>query len=50
MTACYVEGAFPVMLYMAYKYGDEGDAGAVMEKALLASANAGGENVSRVGC
>lgn len=41
MTACYVDSAFPAMLYFAYKYGDN------YERMLLASANAGGENVAR---
>ena len=38
---CYVSSNFPVMLMLAYKYADS------LEKALLASANAGGENVNR---
>merc|ERR1711994_957173 len=41
MSACYVSSNFPVMLMLAYKYADS------LEKALLASANAGGENVNR---
>ena len=41
MSACYVSSNFPVMLMFAYKYADS------LEKALLASANAGGENVNR---
>jgi len=41
MSACYVTSNFPVMLMLAYKYADS------LEKALLASANAGGENVNR---
>ena len=49
----YVSSAFPVMLYIAYKYGDEDSPGAVtpssgpFERAILASTNAGGENVAR---
>ena len=41
MTACYIASNFPVMLKIAYKYADDPKA------ALLASANAGGENVNR---
>lgn len=41
MTACYIDSAFPAMLFMAYKYAED------PEKALLANANAGGENVAR---
>lgn len=41
MTACYVSSAFPALLHYAYKYSDD------FEKALLASTNAGGENVAR---
>jgi len=41
MSACYVSSNFPVTLMLAYKYADS------LEKALLASANAGGENVNR---
>merc|ERR1711997_1022551 len=41
MSACYVSSNFPVMLMLAYKYADS------LEQALLASANAGGENVNR---
>jgi hypothetical protein len=41
MSACYVSSNFPVMLMFAYKYAGS------LEKALLASANAGGENVNR---
>lgn len=50
MTACYIEGSFPVMLYMTYKYagdGEGGHSGQDLETALLASTNAGGENVAR---
>ena len=42
MVACYIESSFPAMLMFAYKYGDDG-----YEKLLMASANAGGENVAR---
>jgi len=41
MSACYIESNFPVMIMMAYKYHDS------VGKALLACANAGGENVNR---
>ena len=41
MSACYVASNFPVLLQMAYKYADDPKA------AMLASANAGGENVNR---
>lgn len=41
MTACYIDSSFPAMLLFAYKYGHD------IEKCLLASANAGGENVNR---
>eukprot|EP00391_Amoebophrya_sp_Ameob2_P007720 CAMPEP_0178994944 /NCGR_PEP_ID=MMETSP0795-20121207/7569_1 /TAXON_ID=88552 /ORGANISM="Amoebophrya sp., Strain Ameob2" /LENGTH=409 /DNA_ID=CAMNT_0020687229 /DNA_START=230 /DNA_END=1459 /DNA_ORIENTATION=+ len=41
MTACYIHSSFPAMLVFAYKYADRPKA------ALLASANAGGENVNR---
>ena len=41
MTACYIDSSFPALLYFAYKYADDPKAG------LLASANAGGENVNR---
>lgn len=41
MTACYVDSSFPVMLTILYKYADDPNA------AVLASANAGGENVNR---
>ena len=42
MVACYIDSAFPAMLVFVYKYAEEG-----FEAALLASANAGGENVAR---
>ena len=41
MVACYIESSFPAMLFIVYKYADS------VEKAILASANAGGENVAR---
>lgn len=41
MTACYIDSSFPAMLFFAYKYYDD------PRKALLAGANAGGENVNR---
>lgn len=47
MVACYIDSSFPAMLFMVYKYADD------FEKGVLASANAGGENVARgaiVGC
>lgn len=42
MVACYIDSSFPAMLIFAYKYGDQGT-----EALLLASTNAGGENVAR---
>lgn len=42
MVACYITSAFPALLFFASKYGDQG-----AETLLLASANAGGENVAR---
>jgi len=41
MTACYIDSSFPAMLFFLYKYADS------PEKAILANANAGGENVAR---
>jgi hypothetical protein len=41
MCACYIDSAFPSLLYYAAKYGDD------PEQALLRSTNAGGENVAR---
>lgn len=41
MVACYIDSAFPALLFFAYKYGHS------VEEAILASANAGGENVAR---
>jgi ADP-ribosylglycohydrolase len=43
MTACYIASAFPALLVFAYKYASDPVA------CLLASANAGGENVARGG-
>lgn len=41
MTACYIDSSFPAMLFFLYKYS------ASFEAAILANANAGGENVAR---
>lgn len=41
MVACYIDSSFPAMLHFAYKYNDD------IKTALLAGANAGGENVNR---
>jgi len=41
MVACYIDSSFPAMLFIVYKYADS------FEKAILANANAGGENVAR---
>ncbi|ETW00459.1 hypothetical protein H310_07080 [Aphanomyces invadans] len=41
MVACYMESSFPALLHFAYKYADSPEA------AVLANANAGGENVAR---
>ena len=41
MVACYIDSSSPAMLFMVYKYADD------FEKGVLASANAGGENVAR---
>ncbi|KNC51925.1 ADP-ribosylglycohydrolase superfamily protein [Thecamonas trahens ATCC 50062] len=46
MAACYIDGAFRVLLYLLYAYGDDAD----VSVALLANANAGGENVARGSC
>lgn len=48
MTACYISSAFPALLHTVYKYGDlhEGDQHP-SQRALLASVNAGGENVAK---
>merc|ERR1712129_270902 len=42
VVACYIEGSFPALLAFGFKYGE-----ASVDDALLASANAGGENVHR---
>lgn len=42
MVACYMDSSFPALLHFAYKYGDKSP-----DAAILASANAGGENVAR---
>ncbi|CAE8693109.1 unnamed protein product, partial [Polarella glacialis] len=42
VVACYIGGSFPALLHFAFKYG-----AASPIEALLASANAGGENVHR---
>lgn len=42
MCACYIDSAFPTLLYYLHKYGELGP-----EEALLRSTNAGGENVAR---
>ena len=41
MAACYINDSFQALLFIAYKYSDS------TEKAILANANAGGENVAR---
>lgn len=41
MVACYIDSSYPALLHFAYKYGTN------PEQAVLASANAGGENVAR---
>lgn len=41
MSACYIDQSFPAMLFFVYKYADS------FEQAILANANAGGENVAR---
>lgn len=41
MVACYIDSSFPALLHFAYKYSDSPEA------AVLANANAGGENVAR---
>ncbi|KAF0687082.1 Aste57867_21163 [Aphanomyces stellatus] len=41
MVACYMDSSFPALLHFAYKYADDPAA------AVLANANAGGENVAR---
>jgi ADP-ribosylglycohydrolase len=41
MVACYIDSSYPALLFFAYKYADN------VEAAILANANAGGENVAR---
>lgn len=41
MVACYIDSSFPALLFFAYKYAESPEA------AVLANANAGGENVAR---
>ena len=41
MAACYINDSFYALLFIAYKYSDSS------EKAILANANAGGENLAR---
>jgi ADP-ribosyl-[dinitrogen reductase] hydrolase len=41
MTACYIDSSFPALLHFVYKYSNSPEA------AILANANAGGENVAR---
>ena len=41
MVACYIDSSFPALLHFAWKYADSPEA------AVLANANAGGENVAR---
>jgi len=41
MSACYIDSSFPAFLFITYKYADS------VERAVLANANAGGENVAR---
>jgi len=41
MAACYIDINFRALLFIVYKYADS------VEKAILANANAGGENVAR---
>lgn len=51
MTACYLQSSFPALLHFAYKYsadvGSQVTGSQAMKTALLASTNAGGENVAR---
>lgn len=42
MVACYIDSSFQALLHLAYRYADAGP-----RVALLANANAGGENVAR---
>lgn len=41
MAACYIAESFNALLHFAYKYAES------PEQAILANANAGGENVAR---
>lgn len=41
MVACYISSSFPALLFFAYKYAHS------PAEAILANANAGGENVAR---
>uniref|UniRef100_A0A7S3FTU6 ADP-ribosylglycohydrolase n=1 Tax=Strombidium rassoulzadegani TaxID=1082188 RepID=A0A7S3FTU6_9SPIT len=41
MVACYIDSSFPALLFIVYKYASD------TETAILANANAGGENVAR---
>ena len=41
MAACYINDSFQALLLIAYRYSDS------TERAILANANAGGENVAR---
>jgi len=46
MVACYIDSSYPAMLYFAYKYSSTSSSNSP-EEGILASANAGGENVAR---
>ena len=41
MVACYIDSSFPALLHFSYKYANS------FPEAILANANAGGENVAR---
>ena len=43
MTACYISSSYPALLHFIWKYGSNPS----VTDALLASTNAGGENVAR---
>jgi len=45
MSACYISSSFPALVHFVAKYGD-----GPIHEALLANANAGGENVARGIC
>eukprot|EP01060_Flectonema_neradi_P000115 TRINITY_DN10090_c0_g1_i1.p1 TRINITY_DN10090_c0_g1~~TRINITY_DN10090_c0_g1_i1.p1 ORF type:complete len:357 (+),score=51.68 TRINITY_DN10090_c0_g1_i1:49-1119(+) len=47
MVPCPIEKSYPALLHFAYKYGEGTNS---FRTALLASANAGGENVNRGSC